>query len=53
MSVEEAVAEYGPTLYAEFREANPEFADTSDEDLAIVLAEVLDGQAELAASSTE
>jgi hypothetical protein len=53
MSVDEAVAEYGPALFAEFREANPELADMSDEDLSIVLAEVLDGQAELAVSSTE
>jgi hypothetical protein len=53
MSVEAAVAEYGPALYAEFREANPEFADLTDDDLAILLAEALTGQAELAALSNE
>ncbi len=49
MAVDEAVATFGPKLYAEFRASNPELAHMTDDELSAVLAELLHGQAAMPA----
>lgn len=53
LSVEEAVATYGTELIAEFRAANPQFAEMTDDEIEGVLTEVLNGQAAMATSNTQ
>ncbi|OLF14671.1 hypothetical protein [Actinophytocola xanthii] len=44
MTVDQAVAAFGPDVFAEFRKQNPELADISDEELQVMMAEVLASQ---------
>lgn len=44
MTVDQAVATYGTELFAEFRKQNPELADTTDDELKVMMAQVLSGQ---------
>ena len=49
MTVEDAVAEYGPELFAEFRASYPDLADMTDDELRVVLTDLLNEQAASAA----
>lgn len=53
MTVEDAVATYGTEIIAEFRAANPQFADMTDDDIEAVLTEALNGQAAMAAPNAQ
>jgi hypothetical protein len=44
MTIDQAVADFGPDVFAEFRKQNPELADITDDELKVMMAEVLSGQ---------
>jgi hypothetical protein len=51
MTVEDAVATYGPELFAEFRASYPDLADTSDDELRGVLTELLNERRRFASAA--
>jgi hypothetical protein len=44
MTVDQAVTEFGPEVFAEFRKQYPALADIGDEELKVMMAELLSDQ---------